>query len=499
MKKILRSIFIMGIVLIFSVISMSYVFSKKWNYMDDNAATEIMKGYYDEPDNTLDIIYLGFSAVRNGISSLEIWNEYGYTGYSRASSIQPPIVSYWLLEETFQHQSPKVVFYEASGLCNVTAESLNDYEENEGKLHEVVDNMPWSVPKIKMINSICENSELSFLSLASPLYRYHDRWEELTKEDFALSSDNHYAYKGQYPAITTTAYEYPEGSFDVISEEPLAIDDTTAYCVELMKQLCEQNGAELVLLKMPTVTWTNEKHHLIRQYAEEKGLKFLDYAVQDTMEAVNLNTKTDFKDYGAHLNVNGATKVSKSLGEFLSDNYELTDKRGKTGYEQWDLDYQRYEREWKAYELTKCSDIFSYIDMLSDEDYLVAVTSRYDTSTYFTEEIYEQMKTLGLEVDHSRYPFNSYVALVDGGEAVYEEVSVSQRVEYQTVLDGVDIYLMSESDRLSESYMNISINDTLEAETRSGLNFVVYDKTLGRVIDSKAFNTGKTGRLYTRG
>lgn len=88
---------------------LSPVLTRKYEYKTDYAAMEIARGFYAEPADTLDVLYLGSSYMRNGISPLEIWHDYGITGYARTGSQQAPIVSYYLLKEAFQTQSPKSV------------------------------------------------------------------------------------------------------------------------------------------------------------------------------------------------------------------------------------------------------------------------------------------------------------------------------------------------------------------------------------------------------
>lgn len=53
---------------------------------------------------------------------------------------------------------------------------------------------------------------------------------------------------------------------------------------------------------------------------------------------------------------------------------------------------------------------------------------------------------------------------------------------------------MSDADKVSANYSSIMVNGRTEAGSKDGLNFVVYDKTLGRVVNMKVFNIGETGK-----
>ena len=46
---------------------LSPVLTRKYEYKTDYAAMEIARGFYAEPADTLDVLYLGSSYMRNGI------------------------------------------------------------------------------------------------------------------------------------------------------------------------------------------------------------------------------------------------------------------------------------------------------------------------------------------------------------------------------------------------------------------------------------------------
>ena len=50
---------------------------------------------------------------------------------------------------------------------------------------------------------------------------------------------------------------------------------------------------------------------------------------------MGLDFSMDFADH-AHLNVSGSKKYTSYLGEWLTKNYEIPDRRGQKGYESWE-------------------------------------------------------------------------------------------------------------------------------------------------------------------
>ena len=58
------------------------VFIPKWITVKDNRITYIVKGFYEEPKNSLDVIFMGNSDVYRGISPITLWDEYGIASYN---------------------------------------------------------------------------------------------------------------------------------------------------------------------------------------------------------------------------------------------------------------------------------------------------------------------------------------------------------------------------------------------------------------------------------
>lgn len=92
------------------VLVFSMFFSHTTNLLmrHDDESNEI-HAFYGEPEDSIDVLYIGSSPLLRGVSPMVMWKEYGFTGYVRASALQAPAVSYGLLAESLRKQSPKVV------------------------------------------------------------------------------------------------------------------------------------------------------------------------------------------------------------------------------------------------------------------------------------------------------------------------------------------------------------------------------------------------------
>lgn len=73
----------------------------KPKYFFDSASqspeTEMWKAFYEEPENSIDVIFLGSSHIYNGVNPLVFYEETGLTGFDLASSSQDIPTGYFYL------------------------------------------------------------------------------------------------------------------------------------------------------------------------------------------------------------------------------------------------------------------------------------------------------------------------------------------------------------------------------------------------------------------
>ena len=88
---------------------------------------------------------------------------------------------------------------------------------------------------------------------------------------------------------------------------------------------------------------------------EEEGYPVLDFNAH--IETIGLDFSTDFYDYGSHVNALGEGKCTAFLGEYLSQHYDLADRRGQEGYESWDDAWALYQTQQAEAEASCLADI----------------------------------------------------------------------------------------------------------------------------------------------
>jgi len=272
-----------------------------------------------------------------------MWEDYGFTGYIRSVGGQAPAISYYYLLEALNYQKPDVVVIDAS----TPLFEEYDIDEKEGKVRNAVDPMKLSIGKLRLILDIVTRSEKQTLaSYLFPLLRYHSRWDELDRVDFQYNLRNEMdPYKGFFKFdFGAENINFPEDYMqhsNMIAE--YSMTDLGYY--KKMFQLCQEKDIAIVLVTMPRVDWDYSRHLGTKQLAETYNIPYIDYCLDENLEVLGLDLKTDFHNEN-HLTTLGAQKVSRHLGAFLQQTYGLEDKRNDPAYQQWHIDLQIYKNDY---------------------------------------------------------------------------------------------------------------------------------------------------------
>ena len=312
MKYLKPIIVIIIFILIF--IFLNKLLSPKYmtNLVEGNMTYE----YYDEEKNH-EVIFIGDCEVYANFSPMVLYEEEGIASYVRGNSQQLIWQSYYILKETLKYETPKVVVFNVNSMrySKPVSEAYNRL---------AIDKMKWSKEKIDIIKASMTGEE-DFLSYVIPLLRYHSRFDKLTNEDFEYlfknknSMHNGFLINKNIKPVESlptkrrlSSYEFEQNCYDYLNK---------------ITKLCKENSIKLVLIKAPSVYpyWYDEYEEQIQKYAKENNLDY--YNFKENVEEIGIDYSTDTYDGGLHLNLDGATKLSKYFSKILKENYELTDYR----------------------------------------------------------------------------------------------------------------------------------------------------------------------------
>ena len=296
-------------------------------YMKQSPEGALIGEYYDNAGGN-DVIFIGDCEVYENFSPITLWEEYGITSYIRGSPQQTIWQSYYLMEETFRYETPKVMVFNVLSMKYDTPESTGSQSRREAYNRMTLDTMRWSSSKWKAIQASMTEEEKQWESMASyllPILRYHDRWSQLTEEDFTYwFRREHVSHNGYL--MQTGILPYTEA----YSEPPLgdySFGENSWYYLEKMAELCEKHGTRLVLIKAPSQypVWWEQWDIQIQDFAEKNNLLYIN--MLEYQDEIGIDWNTDTYDAGLHLNVFGAEKASLWLGNILVEAYGIPDRR----------------------------------------------------------------------------------------------------------------------------------------------------------------------------
>lgn len=293
------------------LVASSYIFLPKSN--EKNSGMEEFKanGILGEPENSIDILFLGDSELYSAIIPLQIWQDTGYTSYNCGTSGQTLDYTEVMLRRTFEKQSPKIVILETHNIYrkftvkNVVFTKISDY---------------FSV------------------------FRYHNRWKTMNIKE--INQPVEYKFTDECKGYRFSANKKPStkgSTYMKHTEKSAPIERLNRQTVERIKKICEDNGAKLVLVSTPsTKCWNYQRHNGVEAFAKELGCEFIDTNLMP--KEVAIDWANDTRDKGDHLNYFGAKKITAFLSEYLKNTALLTDKRDNPNYENWNKTLDEFNK-----------------------------------------------------------------------------------------------------------------------------------------------------------
>ena len=297
-------------------------------YMGSVKEGALIGEYYKNAGNN-DVVFVGDCEVYENFSPITLWEQYGITSYIRGSAQQMIWQSYYLMEETFRYETPKVMVFNVLSMKYDTPHSTKDADQREAYNRMTLDGMRWSKSKWNAVKASMTDDEKAWegqWSYVFPLLRYHDRWSELTKEDFQYLfkkeqvSDNGYLMQTGIKPFTDDYVERPLVDY--------TFGENSYYYLDKMVELCKEKGTQLVLIKAPALSpyWWPQWDEQVAAYAEENDLLYIN--MLEHQEEMGIDWSTDTYDAGLHLNVYGAEKASRWFGKILQEQCGVSDRRG---------------------------------------------------------------------------------------------------------------------------------------------------------------------------
>ena len=327
--------------------------------------------------------------------------------------------------------------------------------------HLSFDCFPLSQTKINAINDLFEekSQRLEFLFDFS---LYHNRWEELKKEDFIK---NYTVEKGAESKIGVSETR----NFSLIERSIYNNDDSEGkeYLCKMIEE-CKNLGIEVLLVNMPypATNSAQKDANVVDGIAQKYNVDYLNFLYETDC----VNYITDFYDSDSHLNMSGAKKVSKKLGKYLVDNYKIEDRRNDNTYCDWHEDYKNYI-SYKEELISNQSSLYNLLMLLYDEEKQGFVYVKAG-SDILKDELFAQLLyniDVGIKVEEALQKRKDYIAIF--GSDLRIEILEPQLCE----TDFGNINIVRDDEKIY-----VTLNDEVLAEME------LDDKVCVSVLDADA-------------
>lgn len=273
------------------------------------------RGFYAEPEESIDVIFTGSSAMYRFINPLQLWEEYGFTSYSMTSPSQPIAVTKYVMDEVEKTQSPQLYVVECRRLFEKKT------TPNAKSIRWTTDAMKYSLNRFQAVRELTAEKKKNKLSYYLDIIKYHDNWEQVNKESVEICINGlKLNGKGWYERT-----DWKEGLSEpelVAEDEKLAI---TEYYEGLLRELiakCKSEGKEVLFVLSPyqMPEKAQKMANYVRDIVEESGYQFLD--CNRYYDEIGIDFSTDYYDW-KHANSIGAEKTTRFIGKYITEHYEL--------------------------------------------------------------------------------------------------------------------------------------------------------------------------------
>lgn len=309
--------------------------------VDSFIFTGEMKGshysqFFKEEENSLDVIFIGNSTVRNSVIPTEIWAEHKITSYSITNSPTHLEVIYLAIDEIARLQKPKLVVIDITGLTFQTEETQKSY------VKEFIGSIPNSSHKEEL------KAKYDYFDEEVELFENHNDFRN--PHYFNIYSKRNEYLKGFTP-------KYDAGNFEkskiiVDDDKVLSLsDDGERYLIKILETCSKHENINFLFIRTPRIiTEESIKETYMMRSAigliNEYGYEYVE--LEKYYDEIGLKSNEDFADY-VHMNYYGALKFTKFIIPFLDEKYNIKGNEYSDSVKNnFDNAYRKYEKKIKS-------------------------------------------------------------------------------------------------------------------------------------------------------
>ena len=305
-------------------------------YAADDRPFHSIAGFYQEPENSLDAVFIGGSNTYEFFQPPFAWEDHGIAVYTLTSPGMPVQGLKYLLKEAHKKQP--------DALLIVNLNEIKYDKFSSAVFHFLVDFIPFSENKVALIRELAPlvgvESFWDQLEFYLPIIRFHSRWPELRSDEFYRVPTGKGASVWQ-PFLEqisdkSSYYQTSDQRNTPSSEQKAVINDMLAFCAE-------NPEAKVLFVFVPQIQSNADiigQYNAIADQLTEAGLDVLN--AFSAIDGIGVDLRGDFFDSN-HFNVHGSLKFTEYFAHYLIEKYGFTDKRGDPAYASWAETAENYD------------------------------------------------------------------------------------------------------------------------------------------------------------
>lgn len=294
--------------------------------------TNKVGGFYNEPEDAFEVLYLGSSHSYAAFPPLRLWERTGVKSYVFATQRQPLWATYAYLVDALKTQSPALVVVD----CRAVLEPVESYYD-EGVTYSYMDDLPFSLNKVRLA-WVSAQTMAGRAELLCNFIKYHGRWTDLEEADYDFDrSVLHDPYRG-YVFLPDKEELFPRPEIAGV-EARAPLEGKHEYWLRRILSLCRERGQALWLVKTPSNLDAAEKAlvNTVADIAAEYGVPFDDF--NERYEEIGLAPDLFFDEH--HMDARGAARFADFFAEKLTARYPgLRADRSAPGWAEAAADYE---------------------------------------------------------------------------------------------------------------------------------------------------------------
>ena len=463
------------------------------NFVYENSwwpSTSSFHEFYQMPRNSLDVIFLGSSTMASAMCPQVVYDETGIRSYNLASDQQSILISSYWLEEALRFQHPRAFVVDVKYMFEGTGNPVNT---SEPFVRKALDTMKLSPVKIRAVSEICRLENQSRISYYLTNIRFHDRWKVLERGDLNLPASLHCELMGfvlqqPVPGSLRLAGWAPPGEEEILSAEAAVPRDNMMTGLERMARDCRDSGVPLVLLNLPGNYLTAGQTRLMRDFAAENGLRFVNMEDEEVLSSFHLKGDEAFF---SHADGECAARQSAWVAHLLHEELGIEGCRE----ERYEQRRAYYAHAMQAFRLKKAASLREYLEIAGgDPSFSVLFSLRFGMPR-LREEDQQALFGFGLATDLRELPEGATYVAAKVGDQVREKAWTEPLEMEGRLQDPYRIYRLTSSNATFEGTSKVEVEGMETCLNLRGLNIVVFDELQGKATDAVCLATEGDGLL----